>query len=144
MSRDAPSAGAAVGRVGLPGRAGLVAAAKTCGGRVAVGVSSSAGSTALVAKISGEGDAKEAVGSAGGNDVATAVLSAAMTGTVGDGGPAVGVLTMPDPMGAAVAGANGSGVGANPGATARWRVPACSGTGGLPSAGRSPCAQIHR
>ena len=48
--------GSAVARPGVPSRGWAVAAAKTSGGFVAVGVAWSADWTALVATLSGEGD----------------------------------------------------------------------------------------
>ena len=61
VSRGSSPAGAGVGRdavrTGVPGNGCAVAAAKTFGGCVAAGVSSSAGSTTLVVMISREGAA---------------------------------------------------------------------------------------
>ena len=119
--RVASPAGAGVGsaaaRPGVPSNGCVVAAANTCGGGVAEGVNSSAGWTTLVATISGEGDAAGLAGAAGGSGVTAAGVAAALTGTAVGGrcGPPVGVLTTPDPIGAAVAGAGESGVGVDPG-----------------------------
>jgi len=121
--RDVSPAGTGVGsaaaRPGVPSSGWAVAAAKTCGGGVAVGADWST-ATAVLTSTTGDGDgvggAGGAVAAGGGGVLISGTTVGAAAASDGGCGPPVGVLRTTAPRGVAVTEAGGGGVNVEPAA----------------------------